>query len=492
MSDKVPSKRLDLKIPENINRVNRKSYIVSIIIAFVFTFIGLLLDEFFYYGLGMNYANGMKNPMLIFTLLLSTAFLIQVGIFRLHDIDRSGWEILITFIPIAGLFVVIPMLFKKGNIVNNKYGPPVDGLYIYWVSKKSSAHSIEKKSKQYNNSYKDSKKTNILHQEQKQGKKDNKLYGKQKRYKLLLYIAISLFILGFFIYKPASDLTHYLVGEYISDESIKQIADGAGLSYRGKVIYYKANPELVNPNQLNQYCPNDNQNIVEYGCYNSAKNKIYILKVPYKDFEQIEYNVAAHETLHAIFSNLDYYDYLKIKDELKKQYASETAGMQSIKGALDNYEKDEEVVINELHSFVGASLATNETSIILNDYYSRYFESRNKAVYAEQLFNKKLDDWQSKLDQESASIDRDKERLDAYKIKWLDTIEGYIQSNIYYGDESRYYQNINAYENNRKQYNNLVDAYNNRLNKHNDSIMEYNNFLQSLKPGSELLQQKSQ
>lgn len=53
-----------------------------------------------------------------------------LGVRRLHDIDYSGWMILVAFIPIIGILWMITVGFLPGTKGANKFGPdpvsPVD------------------------------------------------------------------------------------------------------------------------------------------------------------------------------------------------------------------------------------------------------------------------------------------------------------------------------------------------------------------------------
>ncbi len=488
------SKRINFKV----NRINRRSYIISIILSYVFVLFGSFLDGVLYVLLDKDIeANELGSPLVLLTLLISAAFIIQASIMRLHDIDRKGWELIIAMIPLVGLFVALPMLFQKGTAGKNRFGMPIEGIYILWITKEkkfivSHDESLIAGDKGYVR--KTDEEFDILESDQKDAWEkhtNRRLYGNKKYKQKKWYIIAGSLILAFFLAQPVIDLSHYIVGSNFADERIQEIANGAGFNYRGKVLFFKTNPELVNADTLNTYCPNDNQNVVEYGCYDPVANKIYLLKVDDSGFEEIEYNVAAHETLHAAFVELGYDEYVSLKTELDRLYNSETSGMQSIKDALQPYEQDGATITNELHSFIGANLHTRETSVYLNDYYEKYFNSRNNAVNAKESFDNKIADWSSRLGAESAALDRIKAELAAYKIEWLDKIEGYIESNIYYGDERRYYQNMEAYENNRNIYNRKVDEFNARLDRYNLDVAEYNSFLRSFKPGFVQIKQKS-
>jgi len=48
---------------------------------------------------------------------------IAVTIRRLHDTDRSGWWILICFVPFVGGLVLLVFMILSGTQGNNQYGP---------------------------------------------------------------------------------------------------------------------------------------------------------------------------------------------------------------------------------------------------------------------------------------------------------------------------------------------------------------------------------
>jgi uncharacterized membrane protein YhaH (DUF805 family) len=54
---------------------------------------------------------------------------LSVSIRRLHDIDRTGWWILIAFIPLVGLIVLLVFYLQDSDPGENSYGPPMaEGL----------------------------------------------------------------------------------------------------------------------------------------------------------------------------------------------------------------------------------------------------------------------------------------------------------------------------------------------------------------------------
>jgi uncharacterized membrane protein YhaH (DUF805 family) len=98
-------------------RARRKEYwffiLFNIIISVVISFIAGLTELFF---LSAIYALAVLIPS------------IAVGVRRLHDTNRSGWWILINFIPIIGTIIFILFAVSDSQEEENQYGlnPKID------------------------------------------------------------------------------------------------------------------------------------------------------------------------------------------------------------------------------------------------------------------------------------------------------------------------------------------------------------------------------
>lgn len=56
---------------------------------------------------------------------------IAVAVRRLHDTDRSGWWLLIAFIPLIGVIILIVFLLLNGTSGANRFGPdPKEGAAV--------------------------------------------------------------------------------------------------------------------------------------------------------------------------------------------------------------------------------------------------------------------------------------------------------------------------------------------------------------------------
>ena len=63
---------------------------------------------------------------LLWTVVWVVAFLayLSVGVRRLHDVNQSGWMVLLGLIPCIGTIILIIFWVQQGNPNDNQYGPP--------------------------------------------------------------------------------------------------------------------------------------------------------------------------------------------------------------------------------------------------------------------------------------------------------------------------------------------------------------------------------
>ena len=93
-------------------RSSRSEYWMFGLFNAIFSIVAMVLDHFA--GTGGT-INGIYS---LGTLLPITGLLIR----RLHDTNRSGWWILISFIPLIGLVLLIVQACIKGDDGDNQYG----------------------------------------------------------------------------------------------------------------------------------------------------------------------------------------------------------------------------------------------------------------------------------------------------------------------------------------------------------------------------------
>ena len=69
---------------------------------------------------------GMESGMAPLSSLFTLGTLLPslaASIRRLHDIDRTGWWVLLWFVPIVGMIVLIVFFVQRGTAGTNRFGP---------------------------------------------------------------------------------------------------------------------------------------------------------------------------------------------------------------------------------------------------------------------------------------------------------------------------------------------------------------------------------
>lgn len=103
-------------------RSNKREYCLNILF-----FICLIIFRVYF----IDQYRGVDKNSLIIILNITTALFVflwiiqyfPLAIRRLHDLNASGWYVLLTFAPF-GQFLILWLMFKKGTPGPNKYGEP--------------------------------------------------------------------------------------------------------------------------------------------------------------------------------------------------------------------------------------------------------------------------------------------------------------------------------------------------------------------------------
>jgi uncharacterized membrane protein YhaH (DUF805 family) len=92
-------------------RARRKEYWMFVLFNLIFAIAAGILDRAIgIVFIGLLYGLAVLLPGL------------AVAVRRMHDVGRSGWELLIVLIPIAGPIIVLINLCRDSNPGENKYG----------------------------------------------------------------------------------------------------------------------------------------------------------------------------------------------------------------------------------------------------------------------------------------------------------------------------------------------------------------------------------
>jgi len=105
-------------------RARRKEYWMFVLLNAIIGIIVMLLDN----AIGIGFSGTNYGPIsMIYSLALFLPSL-AVTIRRLHDLDKSGFWVLIELIPVVGAIWLFVMLCFRGTDGENRFGPDPIGF----------------------------------------------------------------------------------------------------------------------------------------------------------------------------------------------------------------------------------------------------------------------------------------------------------------------------------------------------------------------------
>lgn len=99
-------------------RARRKEYWMFVLFNLIFASIAVVLDNI----LGLAVEDAGYGPIYGLYMLAVLVPGIAVTVRRLHDINKSGWMILIGFIPFIGFIWLLVLMVTNGQQEANKWG----------------------------------------------------------------------------------------------------------------------------------------------------------------------------------------------------------------------------------------------------------------------------------------------------------------------------------------------------------------------------------
>ncbi len=99
-------------------RARRKEYWMFVLFNIIFAIVAMILDNV----LGIAIEGVGYGPIYGLYLLAIIIPSIAVAVRRLHDVGKSGWMILISFIPIVGAIWLLILMLTDSNPGENEYG----------------------------------------------------------------------------------------------------------------------------------------------------------------------------------------------------------------------------------------------------------------------------------------------------------------------------------------------------------------------------------
>ena len=97
-------------------RARRKEYWMFVLFYLIFTIVLGVIDSIL--GIGEE-GGGLLSGLFVLAMLIPS---LAVTFRRLHDTDRSGWWLLIGFVPLIGSIVILVFMIQDSQPGENRYG----------------------------------------------------------------------------------------------------------------------------------------------------------------------------------------------------------------------------------------------------------------------------------------------------------------------------------------------------------------------------------
>ncbi|MBJ9353567.1 DUF805 domain-containing protein [Citrobacter koseri] len=116
-------------------RTGRKGYWLFVLINIIIIFVLQILDRIIattFLGFSSQEVNSHGGIYILTVLYILATFIpnITLSIRRLHDINKSGWWLLLSLIPIAGSLILLIFACLKSDGGNRFGNQPLDGYTV--------------------------------------------------------------------------------------------------------------------------------------------------------------------------------------------------------------------------------------------------------------------------------------------------------------------------------------------------------------------------
>ena len=138
---------------------------------------------------------------------------------------------------------------------------------------------------------------------------------------------------------------------YEPSVKITALATNAGMSDKGRKIFYVTHPEVQDKAAFYKSCEEGETSVV-LGCY-KPRDGIYLLRVDDARLAGVEEVTAAHEMLHAAYARLSFSEKKRLTNLINDTYNNLTDP--TIDAKVKLYKESGADVTNELHSILGST-----------------------------------------------------------------------------------------------------------------------------------------
>jgi uncharacterized membrane protein YhaH (DUF805 family) len=101
-------------------RANRSEYWYYTLFSIIFSIVASMIDN----ALNLKFGTGLTNSGVVSSLYSLALFIpgLAVSVRRLHDVEKSGWYLLLVLLPIIGWIWLLVLYCTEGTRGTNQYG----------------------------------------------------------------------------------------------------------------------------------------------------------------------------------------------------------------------------------------------------------------------------------------------------------------------------------------------------------------------------------
>jgi hypothetical protein len=254
-------------------------------------------------------------------------------------------------------------------------------------------------------------------------------------------------------------LDDYTIYSYKPTSQVLGFEGRVSVSRSAVAILDRTQPQFDDKSAFNIDCDTQPHEL-ELGCY--YRGRIFVLNIDNPNLAPEMDVVAAHELLHAVWSNLSSSDRDALTTELEKVYSRITDP--DLHQRMAGYAKSEPgEEANELHSILGTEYT--QLSPLLEAHYAKYFTNRAQVVTEHSRYQAVFDTRRGELENELSNIRNEKGQLAIINRQ----LELYKSEN-----------EVSSYNGLVPKQNNLVDEINAQILTYKAGVDEYNSLSKSL------------
>lgn len=183
---------------------------------------------------------------------------------------------------------------------------------------------------------------------------------------------------GWAVANPRAVTDAVTVWQYDPTPAIAGYATRAGMSERGRFLFYASTPQVVEGDAFDSLCSRDQPDIGVLGCYTLADGRIYLFDITNPELQAFEVVVAAHEMLHAAWDRMSSAEQAALVEPLEAAFATVDPDDELIERIAAYEDADPSSRIPELYAIIGTELATLPET--LEEHYSQFFDDRAAVV----------------------------------------------------------------------------------------------------------------